>query len=529
MQPIDRIGSHSLRHKLEAASWAGLIATAVLAGLLLFIASTASKVLNAARVSHERVQLFTQLDRAIYDLQVLRYQQLRHAGPRADQAVAAGSAKVHALLREAAELPVSTAHDRAVALEIEKKGREAEDYLLRLPQLLRQVDATIEEAGSGAGMRELRRVSAPLSALTSALQREIRAGGTDAASRTADAHELITLAVGASVVGFLLAVGLSSTIHILLRKRLRPGLVGLERGAQSFAQGKLDYRIELPGSDELARLATAFNLMAQALAEKQKTLREAQIELEQKVADRTRQLRLANAKLSMADERRRAFLADVSHELRTPLTIIRGETEVALRTAENTNFDASDVFGRILQQTRDLTRMVDDLFVIALAESGALPLEREKLDLVDVASRVANDFGTLANEAGGAVSILPGPRCHASGDPERVRRALAALIENAMRHCQPAVKVEIEVDMIDGHPSIVVTDDGPGIDPSIAPGLFERFKRGDTRGEGSGLGLSLVGALMEAHGGRAYLAAAPNGGTRAVLEFPDSTHPEAVS
>ncbi|MBO9574590.1 MAG: HAMP domain-containing histidine kinase [Sphingobium sp.] len=529
MQPIVRMGSYSLRHKLEAASWAGLIATAVLAGLLLFIASTASRVLNAARVSHDRVQVFTQLDRAVSELQILRYQQLRHAGPRADQSVAIGSSKVQALLRQAVELPASTAHDRAVALEIAKKGREAQEYLVRLPLLMRQVDATLKEAGSSAGMRELRRVSAPLSALTSALQREIRAGGADVAIRTADAHKLLTLAVGASVIGFLLAVGLSSTIHVLLHKRLRPGLVGLERGAQSFAQGKLDYRIELPGSDELARLATAFNLMAQALAEKQKTLQEAQIDLEQKVADRTQQLQLANAKLSVADERRRAFLADVSHELRTPLTIIRGETEIALRMAENASFDANDVFGRILQQTRDLGRMVDDLFVIALAESGALPLDREKLDLFDVASRVASDFGTLANEAGGSVSILPGPRCHVSGDPERVRRAIAALIENAMRHCQPAVKVEIEVGMIDGYPNIVVTDDGPGIDPSIASGLFERFKRGDTRGEGSGLGLSLVSALMEAHGGRAYLAAAPNGGTRAVLEFPDSTHPEAAA
>lgn len=529
MQPIDRIGSHSLRHKLEAASWAGLIATAVLAGLLLFIASTASGVLNAARVSHDRVQLFTQLDRAIYDLQVLRYQQLRHAGPRADESVAFGSAKVRDLLREAGNLPVSTARDRAVALEIDKKGHDAQEYLAQLPLLLRQVDATIKESGSGAGMRELRRVSAPLSALTSALQREIRAGGKDAAARTADAHKLLTLAVGASVIGFLLAVGLSSTIHVLLRKRLSPGLVGLERGAQSFAQGNLDYRIELAGSDELTRLAAAFNQMAQALADEQKTLQEAQIDLEQKVADRTQQLRLANTKLSGADERRRAFLADVSHELRTPLTIIRGETEVALRTAENANFDATDVFGRILEQTRDLSRMVDDLFVIAVAESGALSLERERLDLFDVASRVANDFGTLANEAGGSVSILPGPRCQTSGDPERVRRAIAALIENAMRHCQPSVKVEIEVKMIDGHPSIVVTDDGPGIDPSIAPGLFERFKRGDTRGEGSGLGLSLVSALMEAHGGRAHLAAAPNGGTRAVLAFPDSSDLEAAS
>lgn len=528
MQPIDRIGSYSLRRKLEAASWAGLITTAALAALLLFIASTASRVLNAARITHERVQVYTLLDRAIYDLQVVRYQQLRHAGPQADQSVASGTSRVQALLREATRLPALTDHDRAVALEITAKGLAVQNYMAHLPGLMREVDAKLQEAGPGAAMRELKRVSTPVSALTGLLQKEIRAGGTQVAQRTANAHKLIGLAVGASLVGFFLAVGFSTAAYILLHKRLRPGLVGLERGAQSFAEGNLDYRIQLSGSDELARLATAFNLMAQALAEKQNTLKEAQIDLEQKVAVRTRQLQLANAKLSMADERRRAFLADVSHELRTPLTIIRGETEVALRTAENPNFDANDVFERILKQTRDLTRMVDDLFVIALAESGALPLERETLDLHDVVSRVADDFGTLANEAGGSVSVLQGRRCFASIDPERVRRAIAALVENAMRHCQPAVRVEIEVQMLDERPVIIVTDDGPGIDPSIASSLFERFRRGDTRGEGSGLGLSLVSALMEAHGGRAYLSAGPKGGTRAVLEFPVQTCAEVA-
>ena len=529
MQPISGIRSNSLRRKLEAASWAGLITTALLTGLLLFIASTASRVLNAARVSHERVQIYTQLDRAIFDLQVVRYQQVRHAGPQADLSVAIGSSKLRSLLRDAAELPASTAHERAVARQIAEKGRAVQNYFAHLPGLMLTVDAKLREGGSGAAMRELKRVSTPVSALTTTLQKEIRAGGTEVAQRTANAHKLMSLAVGASLIGFLLAVGFSSTAYMLLHKRLRPGLVGLEHGAQSFAQGNLDYRIQLPGSDELARLATAFNLMAQALAEKQKTLKEAQIDLEQKVALRTQQLQLANAELSVADERRRAFLADVSHELRTPLTIIRGETEIALRTAENSNFDANDAFERILKQTRDLSRMVDDLFVISLAESGALPLDRETLDLYDVASRVADDFGTLASEAGGSVSVLPGQRCFASIDPERVRRAIAALIENAMRHCQPAVKVEIAVQVMDGNPVIVVTDDGPGIDPSIAPGLFERFRRGDTRGEGSGLGLSLVSALMEAHGGRAYICAAPGGGTRAVLEFPGAIYSKVAS
>ncbi len=147
-----------------------------------------------------------------------------------------GSSKVEALLREATRLPASTARDRAIALEIARKGIAAQDYLAQLPLLTRQVDATLREKGSIAGMRELRRVSAPVSALTSTLQKEIRAGGTEVAQRTANAHKLISLTVGASLIGFFLAVGFSSAAYLLLHKRLRPGLVGLEQGAQSFAQ-----------------------------------------------------------------------------------------------------------------------------------------------------------------------------------------------------------------------------------------------------------------------------------------------------
>jgi two-component system OmpR family sensor kinase len=529
MQAIDRIRSYSLGRKLEAASWAGLITTVVVTGLLLLIASTASRVLNAARITHERVALYTQLDRVVLDLQIIKYRQARHAGPQVDQLAANESSRVETLLKQVSNLPAPTPRDRAVALEIAQKGLAVQYYFAHLPQLIGSVDAKLREGGSGAAMRELKRVSTPVSDLTEALHKEIRAGGKEVAERTANAHKLISLAVSASIIGICLAVGFSSAAYLLLHKRLRPGLVGLEQGAQSFAQGNLDYRIRLSGSDELTRLSTAFNFMAQALAEKQKTLREAQIDLERKVAERTRQLQQANAKLSVADERRRAFLADVSHELRTPLTIIQGEAEVALRTAHHSNFDANDVFARVLKQTHDLGRMVDDLFLIARAESGELPLERETLDLREVARRVADDFGTLVNEAGGAVSVLPGPRHFAFIDPERVRRAIAALIENAMRHCQPAVKVEIDVRMQNGHPTLTVTDDGPGIDPFIVPGLFERFRRGDTRGEGSGLGLSLVSALMEAHGGRACISAAPRGGTQVVLEFPAEIYAEVAS
>src|SRR5690606_32405342 len=120
------------------------------------------------------------------------------------------------------------------------------------------------------------------------------------------------------------------------------------------------------------------------------------------VIARTRELRKANEELSTVNQRRQAFLADISHELRTPLTIIRGETQVAMRLAEQPGFDPHEVFERILKQTRDLSRMVDDLFVIARARAGVLPLHLERLDLQRLARDLASDFETVASERGGS-------------------------------------------------------------------------------------------------------------------------------
>src|SRR5690606_4040071 len=206
-----------------------------------------------------------------------------------------------------------------------------------------------------------------------------------------------------------------------------------------------------------------------------------------------------------ADERRRAFLADVSHQLRTPLTIIRGETQVALKTADDPGFDPQEALEHILDQTQHLGRMVNDLFLIARAEAGGLPLDRRYHDLGDMVARVAADFENLARENAGSIRARAQAGVVAHVDADRLRRALTALIENAMRHCQPGVNIVIEVQRSEAGAVIAVCDDGPGVPPADVERLFERFRRGETDGEGSGLGLSLVRALVEAHGGKAFI------------------------
>jgi two-component system OmpR family sensor kinase len=135
-------------------------------------------------------------------------------------------------------------------------------------------------------------------------------------------------------------------------------------------------------------------------------------------------------------------------------------------------------------------------------------------------TRVAGDFENLARENGGSIRARVQPGVVTPVDADRLRRALTALIENTMRHCQPGVNIVLEVEAREGSTVLAVCDDGPGIDPADAERLFERFRRGDSHGEGSGLGLSLVRALVEAHGGKARLEARVPCGTRAVIELP---------
>lgn len=520
MQAMVRFQLSSLRGKLGAAAFAGLITTAVLTGLLLMTAWTASDVVNTATHAHERARIYSQLYAASREYQGASYGSVRDPGHKSWVAVAISRSKFERLLVDVSQLPVTNAHDRRVAKIVAEQGRIVLERFRNTDQLVQRVDRVWHESGSKAALEAVRQISAPATVLQDTLQEEIDRGDGAVTEASSRALSMIRIAVAASFVGLVLALGFSLVVQALLHTRLRPGLSRLAKGAKAFGAGELGHRIGLGGSDELSQLAAAFDAMAETIAEKQGALREVQLGLERAVAERTEELQRANAKLSAADERRRDFLADVSHELRTPLTVIRGETQVALRTADEPGFDAHDVFERILQQTLDLSRMVDDLFLIARAEAGGLPLERQMLDLKRVAARVAGDFATVANEAGGSIGTAGEAGIVAFVDPCRLRRALAALIENALRHCHPGVNIEIEVRTVGASALVAVSDDGPGIDPELAQQLFQRFRRGETRGEGSGLGLSLVNALVEAHGGRAYLEQRPCGGTRAVMQFP---------
>lgn len=223
--------------------------------------------------------------------------------------------------------------------------------------------------------------------------------------------------------------------------------------------------------------------------------------------------------LAAEDERRRAFLVDASHELRLPITIIRGEAEVALRQETGARTETVEALERILSQTRSVTRLLEDMFLIARAEAGGLRMNLHRLDAGAVAKATACDFSILAGEAGASVVCQCESDLMVVADADRLRQVLAALIDNALRHTRAGVTVRVEAKADAGSVLLAVSDDGPGIDPALAAELFQRFRRCRTRSEGSGLGLAVVRALTEAFGGTVRIENAAVG-ARICLRLP---------
>lgn len=201
--------------------------------------------------------------------------------------------------------------------------------------------------------------------------------------------------------------------------------------------------------------------------------------------------------LQAHDEQRRNLLADVTHELRTPLTVIQGNLE-GLLDGIYPRDDAH--LEPILEETRILSRLIDDLRTLALAESGALKLQKEPTDLAALVSETVASFQTQADQVRLALSAEAEPGLVLEVDPERVRQVLENLIANALRYTPPGGTIHVRCATEGAHAVISVGDTGAGIPPEELDRIFDRFyKSRDSRG--TGLGLAIAKNLVAAHGG----------------------------
>jgi two-component system OmpR family sensor kinase len=209
---------------------------------------------------------------------------------------------------------------------------------------------------------------------------------------------------------------------------------------------------------------------------------------------------LARLEGALAHERR--FVADASHELRTPLALLKAELDLALRR-RRTREELEHALRSASEETDRLTRLAEDLLLIARSDAGELPVRREEVAAAEVLDVVARRFGRLVAEKGRALELLPPNGLVLEADPTRLEQALGNLVDNALAHGAGRIVLSAEPDgeLVALH----VRDDGPGFPPGFISGAFDRFSRPDEArsGSGSGLGLSIVDLIAAAHGGAA--------------------------
>ncbi|MCO6453061.1 MAG: HAMP domain-containing protein [Caldilineales bacterium] len=298
---------------------------------------------------------------------------------------------------------------------------------------------------------------------------------------------LAAIAVGA------LALLLGS---LLFRQITRP-VTEVTAAAEALAAGDLGRRVPVRSDDEVGRLGDAFNHMADSLA-RQEVLR-------------------------------RNMVGDIAHELRTPLSLMQGNLEAML----DGYYELSPQnIEQLHQDTLMMARLVDDLRVLSLAEAGQLTLEREIVNVGELALRASESFKGQASEKDVTLTIEIEPNLPTiSGDEQRLTQVLVNLLANALRHTPGggtiSVQCSVSSDQLGGWVQVAVSDTGEGIPTEDLSNLFERFYRTDksrTRASGgTGLGLAIAKQLVEAHGGRIWAESEGMGkGSAFALELPVS-------
>ncbi|WP_313706888.1 ATP-binding protein [Massilia sp.] len=224
-------------------------------------------------------------------------------------------------------------------------------------------------------------------------------------------------------------------------------------------------------------------------------------------------------RLQRATEERAFWNAAIAHELRTPVTILRGR----IQGLADGVFEADGTqFRRLLLQVEGLARLIEDLRAVSLAESGHLALQWQEAclsrDIEETAESFRESFASKGQQL-----VLDLQAVQVWCDPMRIRQALLALLDNARRHASPGA-ITVRSRTVENTYLLTVEDQGPGIDPELAPHVFEAFRRAakveEGRDRGSGLGLAVVATITQAHGGQAHCEPTGTGGTRFAMQWP---------
>ncbi|MAT43962.1 MAG: two-component sensor histidine kinase [Anaerolineaceae bacterium] len=292
--------------------------------------------------------------------------------------------------------------------------------------------------------------------------------------------------IKAAWISGLIALVLALVLATIL---IRP-VKSLTKAANRLAMGKLDTRVNVKSPTELATLGKTFNQMAQSLED--------------------------------AEKNRKVMTADIAHELRTPLAVQRANLEALQDGVFPLNTES---INQVLSQNILLTRLVEDLRILALVDAGELRLEKRPTDLASLVKETAERFRAQALENKITLTVeAESPLPMVEVDPERIQQVLYNLLQNGLRYTPSGGTVRICYGVLEGQVVVQVMDSGPGIDADALPFIFDRFYRADKARDrergGTGLGLTIARQLMLAHGGDLTVSNQNGGGAVFKLVLP---------
>jgi two-component system OmpR family sensor kinase len=290
------------------------------------------------------------------------------------------------------------------------------------------------------------------------------------------------------LVTFAVLIAVAALGFWIVRAALRP-LDAIAETADAIAAGDLSQRVErAEPRTEVGRLGIALNAML--------------------------------AHIEASDRRLRRFIADASHELRTPLAAVRAYAELFGRGADRRPDDLARSMSGITRESERMTALVDDLLLLARLDEGR-PLDHEPLQLDEVVCEAVDAARAVDPERPITLEAQPAA---VAGDRDRLRQVVDNLLTNARTHTRTQTPVHVRVETTNGRAVLGVADEGPGLPADEAERVFERFYRADesrARANGGvGLGLAIVAAIAEAHGGRASVDSTPGQGATFVVSLP---------
>lgn len=225
-----------------------------------------------------------------------------------------------------------------------------------------------------------------------------------------------------------------------------------------------------------------------------------------------------------AQKRQQDFIADASHELRTPLTLLRADAEVLLRNRKALPVEDAELLDDVIHEVDHMSGLADSMLQLARLDSGSAHIERDVVNLAEVADEISRRAAARAAELGLSISVQAAPQQVVLGDHLLINQAALALVDNALKYNQPGGSVDIDVHVAGDMVAFTVRDSGPGIAGEHIAHLGKRFYRVDKARSremgGAGLGLSIVSRIATQHGGKLTVQSQPSEGTSVTITFP---------